>query len=134
MERLTILNKKIFDEEEIKYYQINNNPNNNTINLHTAIEKLGTIEDLEEELGIDLITLFKALKDGIYVKDDNYGCRGVSEHKGQEIELNIFLKRLEIKFVGCWDLSDYKKTWWLKEDLEDEKEAQKYVDYLNSKE
>ena len=83
--------------------------------------KLFDIEDLEEKLGIDLITLFKALKEGIYVKDDNYECCGLSKHKGQEIDLNIFLKRLEIKFVGCWDLSDYGKTWSLrKEDLEDD--------------
>lgn len=30
--------------------------------------KLGQLEDIEEELGIDLITLFKALENGIYVK------------------------------------------------------------------
>ena len=38
-------------------------------NFHTKIEcynKLGQLEDIEEELGIDLITLFKALKDGFY--------------------------------------------------------------------
>ena len=33
-----------------------------------AIEKLGQLEDMEEELGIDLVTLFKALKDGIWLK------------------------------------------------------------------
>ena len=30
--------------------------------------KLKSLEDIEEELGIDLITLFKALKNGIYIK------------------------------------------------------------------
>ena len=29
-------------------------------------EKLGQLEDIEEELGIDLLTLFKALKNGVY--------------------------------------------------------------------
>lgn len=33
-----------------------------------AIIKLGQLEDIEEEFGIDLITLFKALKDGIWIK------------------------------------------------------------------
>lgn len=85
--------------------------------------KLFNLENLEEELGIDLITLFKALREGIIVVDDNYECHGLSKYKGQEIELNVFLKRLEIKFVGCWNLSDYGKTWSLrKEDLQDEKE------------
>ena len=32
--------------------------------------KLQELEDLEEEIGIDLITLFKALKDGIYINED----------------------------------------------------------------
>ena len=31
-------------------------------------QKLGKIEDLEEELGIDLITLFKATQQGIWMK------------------------------------------------------------------
>lgn len=39
----------------------------NSIEIRTALEKLSKIEDIEEELGIDLITLFKALKDGINV-------------------------------------------------------------------
>ena len=33
--------------------------------------KLRQLENIEDELGIDLITLFKALKNGIYVKLDN---------------------------------------------------------------
>lgn len=75
-------------------------------------------KSLEEELGIDLPILFKALRYGIIVVDDNYECRGLSKYRGQEIDLNIFLKRLEIKFVGCWNLSDYGKTWALcREDL-----------------
>jgi len=34
-----------------------------------ALDKLGQLEDIEDELGIDLVTLFKAIKYGIYVKD-----------------------------------------------------------------
>lgn len=78
-----------------------------------VITELQELEALKKELGIDLITLFKALKDGIIVVDDNYECHGLSKYRGQEIDLNIFLKRLEIKFVGCWNLSDYGKTWAL---------------------
>ena len=32
------------------------------------ITKLGQLEDIEDKLGIDLVTLFKALKNGIYEK------------------------------------------------------------------
>lgn len=31
--------------------------------------KFGPLEDIEEEFGVDLITLFKALKDGIYTTE-----------------------------------------------------------------
>lgn len=34
-----------------------------------AENKLGQLEDLEEDLGADLITIFKALKNGIYIRD-----------------------------------------------------------------
>lgn len=33
-----------------------------------ANHKLGQLEDIEEELGIDLITLFNALEDGFYAR------------------------------------------------------------------
>jgi hypothetical protein len=33
-----------------------------------CLNKLGQLEDIEEELGIDLITLFKALFNGVYAK------------------------------------------------------------------
>lgn len=33
------------------------------------LDKLGPLEDIEDELGIDIITLFKALKNGVYLKD-----------------------------------------------------------------
>lgn len=35
--------------------------------------KLGQIEDIEEELGVDLITLLKALENGFYYKYEHYG-------------------------------------------------------------
>lgn len=100
-------------KKQLEYYK-------NTYDRYEGIEcnefekicdELIEYKGLEAELGIDLITLFKALKDGIIVVDDNYECHGLSKYRGQEIDLNIFLKRLEIKFVGCWNLSDYGKTW-----------------------
>ena len=40
--------------------------------------KLGQLEDIEEELGIDLFVLFRALKNGIYVKNRKNEIRRVS--------------------------------------------------------
>ena len=49
-----------------------NLPNNaNFVITQTPKNKMEQIQNIEEELGIDLITLFKALTKGIYIKDDN---------------------------------------------------------------
>ena len=45
-------------------------------NFNAEYAKLADLEDIEDELGIDLLTLFKALKNGIYVKTKN----GISKH------------------------------------------------------
>ena len=60
MERLT--------KKEKKVVVVNNrNIGKNYLTIK-QYEKLQELEDLEEELGIDLITLFKALKKGIWYK------------------------------------------------------------------
>lgn len=98
--------------------------------INKAIDKLSKLEDIEEEIGIDLVTLFKVLKGKIY-----------SLHpKTQKIcliILPIFYYCGNQWVIGChstewnteenscdtWDcyLKDYGKTWALtKEDLENE--------------
>lgn len=77
---------------------------------YDAIKKLSDLEDIEEELGIDLITLFKALK-GIYIKPNNiyvgspYLC--LAENEKRELEF-------QFKVVDTWyKVKDYGKTWTL---------------------
>ena len=79
-------------------------------------QKLGQLEDIEDELGIDLITLFKALKNGIYVKTKN----GISKHytihlmKWQQTNIYCLYYR---PYSHIW-FKDYGKTWALeKEEL-----------------
>ncbi len=89
--------------------------------LSIAIDKLGAHEDIEQELGVDLVTLVKALKNGIWIKyDSNFGegkpkiviqkdtATGICWRDGKWwIEENDFL------------LKDYGKTWALtKEELQ----------------
>lgn len=50
-----------------------------------ARRKLGQLEDIEEKFGIDLITLFKALTNGIYVRIAN-NC--IKYFSGNEICFN----------------------------------------------
>lgn len=92
--------------------------------IEEAVDKLGQLEDIEEELGIDLITLFKALRDGVYCKGIPFILRGLSIHTKDEIGMGFCDDREffnEIPVLHLW--SDYGKTWWLekpKEELENE--------------
>ena len=92
-----------------------------------AIDKLGEHEDIEEELGIDLITLFKALTQGVYAK---YTVVWEPEIKKEIGKFSVCLVRnlfgLKGWFImaGCkepdfWELNEYGKTWALtKEELQ----------------
>jgi hypothetical protein len=88
-------------------------------NGYEIVKKLSDLEDIEEELGIDLVTLFKALKNGVYVKTKE----GVSKHftvhlmKWQQTSTYCFYYR---PYSHIW-LKDYGKTWALtKEELEND--------------
>lgn len=78
------------------------------------IDKLGKLEDLEEQLGCPLEVVFKALTNGIY--------NGVPEHieaVGLVIVFNNFALTCFDIFgnqTGCYPTNEYKKTWWLKKD------------------
>ena len=92
-------------------------------------DKLHDLEDIEEELGIDLITLFKALKNGIY--GTMYGMP-----KGQDkvifieprnFKLCIHIDKPCLYYVWGYPgpdgnhyyFKEYGKTWSImKEDLE----------------
>lgn len=81
--------------------------------LTIAIDKLGKLEDIEQEIGIDLITLFKSLE-GIWVKSTNddvyyvgspYLC--FSENEKRELELQFRVGDTWYKIKDCG------KTWAL---------------------
>lgn len=95
MNRLTIKDKEIRD------------------NFNAEYAKLADLEDIEEELGIDLITLFKVLL-GIWVKSTNgdvyyvgspYLC--FSENEKRELELQFRVGDIWYK------IKDHGKTWSL---------------------
>lgn len=104
MNRLTIKDKEIRD------------------NFNAEYAKLADLEDIEEELGISLIKLFKALI-GIWVKSTNgnvyyvgspYLC--FSENEKRELEL-------QFRVGDTWyKIKDHGKTWALtKEELKNGK-------------
>ena len=66
--RLTEKNNTPF-AKNINYFPSDYLGNKNEMEIsELLLNKLGQLEDIEEELGIDLITLFKALKNGVYHK------------------------------------------------------------------
>ena len=89
--------------------------------------KLKSLEDIEEELGIDLITLFKALKNGFYYIDKNKHIYTMKPTKGNGGSMN-FYTCLECIIAEdtygdqyIYSLKDYGKVWALtKEELENE--------------
>lgn len=86
-----------------------------------CIEKLGQLEDLEEELGIDFITLFKALKNGVYVKNEYaYDYYEIEYKKVRGIEKTGLSAISNIcEFPECDEIlcySNYGKFWALTEE------------------
>ena len=88
-------------------------------------DELIEYKSLEEELGIDLITLFKALKDGIWYKCINgnlyripYSCLNLSysDTYGLWVEYHKQLDGLRVH------LKDYGKTWALSRNELEEKD------------
>lgn len=96
--------------------------------LNNIINKLGQLEDIEKELGIDLITLFKALKNGIYVNDSvsisfyhAHELRlGYDTHYGKGNELCILKDCNYAGNTKLVSLANEGKTWALtREELEE---------------
>lgn len=77
-------------------------------NIWKAVNKLGQLEDIEEELGIDLITLFKALKGGIW-----FIYHKPEYEKNPDLELNWGKWMLRIDYNIAVNINDYGKTWAL---------------------
>ena len=93
---------------------------------NACVEKLGKLEDIEEELGIDLIKAVELCKQVnnkkvVYTKE-NWGI--VPLKILDELELELFSHRLYVNARGMYvslDLYEYKKTWALtEEELENE--------------
>lgn len=84
-----------------------------------AYAKLKKLEDIEEELGIDLLTLFKAFEEDIWIKFDNkimfvpYDKKDFIFYEG-----NINCYPLNEPYGYTVSIDDYGKTWALtKEEL-----------------
>lgn len=93
-----------------------------------AINKLGRLEDLEEELGCPLEVLFKAYKETIVFKKidcitkEEHVLEGVKNkliYNGKEFVLHTCFKYKKYYYLHILELKDYQKTWWLQGDKND---------------
>lgn len=80
--------------------------------------KLGKLEDLEEQLGCPLDVVVKALKIGIYTNLKNWNREDLTKY----FCLNLY--NLETEWylgnpIILVNLKDYKNTWFLKDDKSD---------------
>lgn len=128
MSRLT---KKFNDNSGYEVKEYGTEFNEVKLNAYLdAVDKLGKLEDLEEELGYSLEFIFKVLKSPkIYIEGMNvrseYDDRFKFNAKINQYIINPYAidgKKPEFLFVDRWAygydlrMKDYKKTWWLKED------------------
>ena len=78
-----------------------------------ANQKLCALEDIEDELDIPLTILFKALKDGVYVKL----TKGIRKRRVHSLKYDKGYKVLVWKYRTIY-FKDYGKSWALtKEEL-----------------
>jgi hypothetical protein len=79
------------------------------------INKLGRLEDLEEEIGCPLEVVREALKYGIYFKDliKDYKLIYIPAVTLTSINTEWYLSN---QINICLNVKDYKVLWWLKAD------------------
>ena len=87
---------------------------------YDLVYKLGVLEDIEDELKIDLITLFKVLKQKYVFHEENVKIEILGIHiKSNELYLYGFVE--DTTHAVYLSLKEHKKTWGLtREELEDE--------------
>lgn len=85
--------------------------------VQKVINKLGKLEDIEEELGCPLEVVFRALNEGIHIQTEFLN-----------IAIKYFILKPRLYFsndfkcycletgygANMFKLKDYQKTWWLK--------------------
>ena len=90
--------------------------------VNRLVELEDFLEDTGDELGVDLITLFKAAKDGFYVKQKDINEGLISLVKAKDIRfINIVMHVIVFAETKVIFFEDYGKTWALTEEELEEK-------------
>jgi len=86
------------------------------ISYDDCLNKLGQLEDNEEELGIDLLTLVRALTNGIYLKLDNDDLKEllfINQFRITRLHSREILLTFSDTQLKPRHFKDYGKTWAL---------------------
>lgn len=79
--------------------------------------KLGQLEDIEEEIGIDLTTLFTALNKGFYIKYDD---KIIHIHPDKNITINFWYNLINVSIPPKFFIDCKKGTDYLSEEIDEE--------------
>lgn len=84
---------------------------------YNAIQKLGKLEDIEDELGCPLDVVFRAIKCGIEFEHKITNQKLISKYirifySQNEWKIRAYIEKYTNYFDR--DLKDYQKTWWVK--------------------
>ena len=99
MNRLTIKDKEIRD------------------NFNAEYAKLAELEDIEEEIGVDLTILFKALNKGFYIK---YNNKIVHISPDKNITVNFWYNIINVSIPPKFFIDCKKGTDYLSEEIDEE--------------
>ena len=129
MNRLTRYHHNGLLVENGGYYEPDNS------NYLDITDKLGKLEDIEDEIGCPLDVVFKALLNGIYCKHEvgernywsgtelhisgNHEALVVYENNVYWVTKNGERIKQERTVYKRFEFKDYKKTWWLSSDKEE---------------
>lgn len=90
---------------------------------HIAFDKLGKLEDIEDELGCPLDVVFRAIDEGVCASVQILDLETTDTIERPRLYYSDDFKCycFELLFgEGVVKLKDYKKTWWLKGERENE--------------
>ena len=93
--------------------------------IENAVDKLGELEDIEEELGCPLVVREKAL-DSFYCPKLENDKKLLNYYVFAFNNEELFIRLIYSQYDDYYNeettvaLKDYGKTWWLKEDLKSE--------------
>lgn len=105
--------------KEAGYNYVLNHREDFTENSYQVIQKLGKLEDLEEELGCPLEVKCRVVTDSVIYDENGVEYKVVYIYKEHFDCENPFDNEMGYCDLCAFDWVDYKETWWLKKDKSD---------------